>query len=313
MVYLQNPAAALWWLMGPLRPEVLYPPFILSISETRVRLAFAVLFRFLAIATCRTGILFLDWTSTFDLLQTPRLSVFNVFGAAIFGVVNCFFALGTSVFGVKSLWPNGITWAFGFMVSPAAPVILTTGKSKHLRALFLLTGFVVSAPLSADLSDIAANAALATTSLACFVFLPRQLLSLATLHHKVEPETEDNVAQSRNTHASPVLSALGSLCFMMVHSVGLWVAYLLWRGLGDVAGAFLFGAYCVWLRRLLMVTDRKASQVLWEDIARPGHGSALEEMIACADADRGRTVYPIWGLLISTIGICVASARVDGS
>ncbi|EAQ91905.1 predicted protein [Chaetomium globosum CBS 148.51] len=84
--------------------------------------------------------------------------------------------------------PRFILGASLSIVDSALPILSATKGLNDLQILLLSTSLVVLAPLSAEISDVAANAALAMTSMACFTLLPQHLRQPGSLHKEILQE-----------------------------------------------------------------------------------------------------------------------------
>ncbi|KAK3295071.1 uncharacterized protein B0H64DRAFT_402523, partial [Chaetomium fimeti] len=354
-------------------PESSYSNFISSIPEIRFRLLWALLFRLLATIICRTGILHLERTSTPIRPQPSTRSLLDTFLGASISIFDCIFALETGALSGQISRMSAVSWASYFITTAALPILSATEGLNHLRTLLLSTSLVVLAPLSAEISDVAANAALAMTSMACFTLLPRHLrqpgslhkeilqvewtlqdgitmrrigtlpddtleqgvvdqrddgpqeaefpgkkaLRRRTKHNKMTLKTGDVAPERENTStveervakdSSPFLSVISACDSIVLNSAGLWLAYSLSGDLGSIAGEGFFCSYCLWRYTMLACTIKRIPQSFQENVIRGG-GTIIEKIRVCEEAHKEDTIYSIWGLLISTVGICVASAK----
>jgi hypothetical protein len=267
---------------------------------------------------------------------------------------------------------SAVSWACYFITTAALPILSATEGMNDLRTLLLSTSLVVLAPLSAEISDVAANAALAMTSIACFTLLPSPLMQPGSLDKEILREawtwqngitmrrigtlpddtleqgivdqrddrpqeakfpgkkalrrkTKDKKMALRRGHvaperenistveervakdSSPFLSAISACDSIVSNFSALSLAYLLSGRLGSIVGEGFFCAYCLWLYNMLAYGTKRIPQSFQEDVLRGG--GTIEEISVCVEAHKEHTIYSIWGLLISTVGICVVSAK----
>lgn len=321
-----------------------------------------------------------DTTSRADVhIQTPTtnhvVALRFILGASL-SIVDCMYALETAALSGPISLMSVVSWASYFITTAALPILSATKGLNDLQILLLSTSLVVLAPLSAEISDVAANAALAMTSMACFTLLPQHLRQPGSLHKEILQEewtlrngitmrrigtlpdgtleqgvvyqrdngpqetkfpgkkahrrrtkhnkmalkTGDVAPEQENTptveervanDSSAFLPAISASHSLALNSPGLWLAHSLSGDLGGIAGGGFFCSYCLWCYMRLARTTKRIPQSFQENVIQGG--GSLEEISVCKEADKEHTIYSIWGLLISTIGICVASAKGYGN
>jgi hypothetical protein len=286
---------------------------------------------------------------------------------------------------------SALFWAGYFAKTGAVPILCAWRRhiSNHAAAILLSASIVILAPLSADVTDVAANVALLTTSMVCYYLLsphvslppsaqnidregwqeagilqdgPEVQVALRQTGARMEAGAADHQREQRlpattgsartqrksshrrkgpgrlapepahrarwgeltstvggrtpAKHSDSGLSAFGPFLAVALSSTGLWLAYDLSRDFGDgIAGDIFFCAYCLFVFAILHFPPAEFfPKHLRNNLIQDG--GTLEDVMACNKARQRHIFYVVWGLLISTVGICVvrtAQAHLNGN
>ena len=141
---------------------------------------------------------------------------------------------------------------------------------------------------------------------------------------KTAPGTADNAphegdalpSEKRGIENSGAdVPALGAFQYLSTSSLGLWLAYLLSRDLKAshaAAGEIFFSFYCSFSFKLL---QSPPIGLFPQNLRkRVRHGDyTLEDVKACREAQKAYAFYGVWGHLIATVWICIASVTGYGT
>jgi len=163
-------------LMQPSSPEISHASFISSIPGMRLRLFWALQFRYFAAGNLRWGIFHVFWDGTYqDILEYMVGSIADSSLAVFLSRQDCIYALETDGLGGQISRMSAVAWSSYFLTSAVMPILHGTKGLYHMRALLISASFAILTPRYADTSDVAANVALAATSAACCLVLREHL------------------------------------------------------------------------------------------------------------------------------------------
>lgn len=116
-------------------------------------------------------------------------------------------------------------------------------------------------------------------------------------------------------NSGAVVPALGAFRYLSANSLGLCLAYLLSRALKAnhaATGEIVFAVYCSLSLHLLDLPPVQIlPQSLWKRVGQGEH--TLDDVKACGEAQKAYAFYGVWGHLIATVWICIASVTWYGT